>query len=138
MRKQAAYLLLLSGTLACLLFASGCRMSYYHEESSETLIAESPEDSVPPYVVGENGFYDTAADVEYLLAPDIRATQRGEQLFVSDGRTFYQVAGVGESFLIADGDGRVYKNASIDWIDLPGESGWAEAYPSLEWLGNAD
>lgn len=135
MKKIAACLLL----IACLpLLISGCRMQYYHEESSATLSEESLEDSVPPYVMGEKGFYDTAADVEYLLLPDVRATSRGEELFAVDGRTFYQVKGVGETFLIADGNGNVYKNASIDWIDPPGEPGWAEAYPALEWLGNAD
>lgn len=124
--------------LACLsLLASGCRMSYYHEESSATLSVESLEDSVPPYVLGEKGFYDTVADAEYLLLPDVRANERGEELFALDGRTFYRVAGVGESFLIADGNGNVYKNASMDWIDPPGEPGWAEAYPALEWTGNA-
>ena len=125
--------------LVCLLLlASGCQMRYYHEESSVTLSVESLEDSVPPYVVGEKGFYDTAADAEYLLVPEIRVKERGEELFALDGRTFYRVAGVGETFLIADGDGKVYKNASIDWIHAPGESGWAEAYPALEWSGNAD
>lgn len=138
MKKMIVGLLL----IACMpLLASGCRMPYYHEESSETLSVESIEDSVPPYVAGEKGFYDTAADVEYLLVPDIRARSRGEELFAFDGRTFYQVAGVGETFLIADGSGKVYKNAAIDWIDPPGEPGWAEAYPALEWIGdpgNAD
>lgn len=133
MKKMLSWLLV----AACLpLLASGCRISYYHEESSATLSVESLEDSVPPYVMGEKGFYDTAADVEYLLVPDIRAAQRGEELFAADGRTFYQVAGVGESFLIADGNGNVYKNASMDWIRAPGEPGWAEDYPSLEWTGD--
>lgn len=135
MKKLVACLLL----IVCMAsLAAGCRMQYYHEESSATLSVESIEDSVPPYVVGEKGFYDTAADVEYLLVSDIRAKSRGKELFAIDGRTFYQVAGVGETFLIADGSGNVYRNASIDWIDAPGEPGWAEAYPALEWLGNAD
>lgn len=137
MKKSIIGLLL----LVCLLTASGCRVQYYHEESSEALSVESLEDSVPPYVVGEKGFYDTAADVEYVLLPDVRARSRGEEFFALDGRTFYQVAGVGETFLIADGSGNVYKNASIDWIDPPGTPAWAEAYPALEWAGdpgNAD
>lgn len=138
MKKIAALICL----LACLpLYVAGCQVSYYHEESSVTLSVESLEDTVPPYVMGEKGFYDTAADAEYLLLPDVRAKERGEELFALDGRTFYKVAGVGETFLIADGSGNVYKNASIDWIRAPGESGWAEDYPSLEWTGgtgNAD
>ena len=112
-------------------------MQYYHEESTATLSEESLEDTVPPYVVGEKGFYDTAADVEYLLLPDVRAKERGEELFAVDGRTFYRIAGVGETFLIADKSGNVYKNSSIDWIDPPGEPGWAESYPALEWTGDA-
>lgn len=132
MKKTVAGLL-----LACLpLFAAGCQMSYYHEESSVTISAESLEDTVPPYVFGEKGFYDTAADIEYLLLPDIRIVERGEQLFAIDGRTFYKVAGVGETFLIADGSGNVYKNAAIDWITPPGKPGWAEDYPALEWTGD--
>ena len=132
MKKGIAWLL-----LACFaLFASGCQIPYYYEESSAVLSVESLEDSVPPYVLGEKGFYDTAADAEYLQVPEIRAKERGEELFALDGRTFYQVAGVGESFLIADGEGNVYKNASIEWIDPPGEPGWAEAYPALEWTGD--
>ena len=138
MKKTIASLFL----LACVpLLVVGCQVSYYHEESSVTLSVESLEDSVPPYVLGEKGFYDTGADVEYLLVPDIRAKERGEELFALDGRIFYQVAGVGETFLVADGSGNVYKNASIDWINPPGDSKWAEDYPSLEWTGdtgNAD
>lgn len=137
--KKIVVSLLLSASLP--LFAAGCQVSYYHEETSATLSVESLEDSVPPYVAGENGFYDTAADVEYLLLPDVRVKERGEELFTLDGRTFYKVAGVAESFLLADGSGNVYKNASINWLRAPGEAGWAEDYPSLEWTGepgNAD
>lgn len=125
--------------LALLLLTVGCQARYYHEESSATLSVESLEDTVPPYVFGENGFYDTGSDAEYLLVPDVRVKERGDELFTSDdGRTFYQVAGVSESFLIADGSGNLYKNALIDWIDPPGEPGWVNAYPALEWRGNAD
>lgn len=120
------------------LLAAGCEPRYYHETSSETLLEESLEDSVPPYVFGEKGFYDTAADAEYLLVADLRAKKIGEEVFSADGRTFYKVEGLHESYFLADGDGNVYKNASLPWTVEPGEDGWEAAYPALEWVRHAN
>lgn len=120
------------------LLAAGCQMRYYHEESSSVPSAESLEDSVPPYVFGENGFYDTAEDAEYLLIPDLGAKTRGEEVFSFDGRTFYKVEGLHESYFLVDGNGNVYKNAALRWTVEPGGEGWEAAYPALEWVRHAD
>lgn len=134
--KKISFCALLLALLT--LFAAGCEARYYHETSSDTLTVESLEDSVPPYVFGENGFYDTAADAEYLRVPDIRAKERGEVFFSFDGRTFYKVSGLHESYFLMDADGTVYKNAYLPWSVEPGAEGWENAYPALEWSGDAD
>lgn len=135
MKRIACCFLLLA--LITLLFA-GCEPRYYHETSSETLLEESLEDSVPPYVFGEKGFYDTVADAEYLLIADLRAKETGEEAFSAEGRTFYKVAGLHESYFLVDGNGNVYKNAALPWTVEPGKEGWEAAYPALEWVRHAD
>lgn len=118
---------------ACLLSASlaGCEVSYYREESSLTPSAVSVEDSVPPYVFGENGFYDTVADAEFLRADGVFAVEKGD-VYISDGEhVFYMIVGVHESYMLCDENGNVFKNRAMPWAAEPFTDGFAEAHPAL-------
>lgn len=123
--------LLFASVLAALLCA-GCQNGvYYQSASSEETSYTSYTDSVPPYVFGENGFYDTVNDVEFYRCEGVYAGTVGEVYGSCDGRTVYTVEGVHESYLLCDEDGVIYKNADLPWTVEPGEEGFAEAYPAL-------
>lgn len=117
----------------CLLLTcfAGCEVSYYHEESSLTPSTVSVEDSVPPYVFGEKGFYDTVADAEFLRADGVFAIEKGD-VYISDGEhVFYMIVGVHESYMLCDENGAVYKNCAMPWAAEPFSDGFAEAHPAL-------
>lgn len=121
--------------LALLALLPGCQTKYYHETSSETLSVESLTDSVPPFVFGQTGFYDTSSDAEYLPVPEVEAKERGEEYFSDGERTLYRVEGLHESYFLMDEEGVVYKNAAMPWMIQPGEDGWADDYPALTYVG---
>ena len=134
--KKTLYIL-----LACALLATvfaGCEVSYYHEESSLTPSAVSVEDSVPPYVFGENGFYDSANDVEYLRATGVYALQKGDAYITDGSHTFYLIDGVHESYMLCDENGEVFKNRAMPWGAEPFSDGFAEAHPALTTEETAD
>ena len=117
----------------CLLLTAfaGCEVKYYHEESSLTPSAVSVEDSVPPYVFGEKGFYDTVGDAEFLRADGVFAIEKGD-VYISDGEhVFYTIVGVHESYMLCDENGTVYKNRAMPWAAEPFTDGFAEAHPAL-------
>lgn len=116
---------------ACVSLLGGCTSLYYHETESEVWSEPSVVDTVPPVVFGENGFYDTAADAQFLCVPDVYAAEKGDVYLEADGRRIYRVAGMHESYFLCDEDGRAYKNSAMRWTVEPSASGWAEAYPAL-------
>ncbi len=130
MKRVTAFLF-----LALLALLPGCQTRYYHETSPETLSVESVTDSVPPFVFGQNGFYDTVSDAEYLLVPEVEAKAQGEEYFSDGEKTLYRVEGLHESYFLMDGEGNVYKNAAMPWMIEPGEDGWEDDYPALTYVG---
>lgn len=129
--KKFDFCVLVAALLVVLLAGCEGEVKYYHTESSESLAVESVADPVPSYVFGENGFYDTVNDVEYLRVPGVWAKEKGD-VYLSEGDvTFYKVEGVHESYFLCDGNGSVFKNSLLPWIEEPGTDGWAEAYPAL-------
>ena len=133
--KKILYLL-----LACVLLVSfaGCEVSYYHEESSLTPSEASVEDSVPPYVFGEDGFYDTANDVEYLRAAGVFAVEKGDAYITDVAHTFYRIVGVHESYMLCDENGEVFKNSTMPWAAEPFSDDFAEKHPALTTEGATD
>lgn len=119
----------------CLVVLTGCNGKYYSiADSSSVADTSSKEvsDPVPPYVFGEKGFYDTVGDVEFYLAEGIFAKEVGEALYEGEDGSVFLIVGAHESYLLCDGEGRVFKNAELPWTVNPGEEGFAEAYPALE------
>ncbi len=118
----------------CILLLAGCNGKYYYvsEESSHETSSKEVSDPVPPYVFGEKGFYDTVGDVEFYLAEGLYAVEIGELLYEEDGRAVHLIVGAHESYLLCDGEGRVYKNADLPWTVEPGTEGFGEAYPALK------
>ena len=128
MMKKTLYVLLVCALLAC---TAGCEVSYYSEESSLTPSEASVEDSVPPYVFGENGFYDTVNDLEYLRETGVLAKEKGETYISNGEHTFYKIAGVHESYMLCDEKGRVYKNVAMPWAAEPFSADFSEKHPAL-------
>lgn len=122
----------------CLVLFTGCNGKYYYvsdDSSAADTSSKEVSDPVPPYVLGEKGFYDTVNDAEYYLADGVYAREIGELLFEGEGTSLYRIGGTHEdyaSYLLCDGEGRVYKNCDLPWTVLPGEEGFDEAYPALE------
>lgn len=119
--------------LVCVTFLlAGCQNGYYYKDTS-TLEVTSTEisDPVPPYVFGEKGFYDTAADAEFYLADGVFAGQIGEEAFTFEEHTLYVIVDVHPSYMLCDKDGRVYKNVDMPWIAEPGSQEFAEKHPAL-------
>ena len=122
----------------CLLLLAGCNGSYYYVSDHSSVgdtSSKEVSDPVPPCVFGEKGFYDTANDAEYYLAEGIFAVEIGDVVFEGDGVTIHRIGGTQPeyaTYLLCDGEGRVYKNCDLPWTVAPGEEGFAEAYPALE------
>ena len=129
MKKYALLLIL------CLCGAqlAGCNGAYYYvsDESSAESSSQAVSDPVPPYVFGENGFYDTENDVEFYLAPGLYAKEIGEALYSDGEHSVHIIVNAHESYLLCDGEGRVYKNADLPWTVEPGAEGFDQAYPGL-------
>lgn len=127
MRKIVCFL------LVCVTFVlAGCQNGYYYKDTS-TLEVTSAEvsDPVPPYVFGEMGFYDTVNDAEFYLAEGIYAGRIGEEAFTFEERTFYVIVDVHPSYMLCDGEGRVYKNTDMPWLAEPDSDAFAEKHPAL-------
>lgn len=124
--------IVLTALLCLAVFAlAGCEVSYYHEESSLVPTEDSAEDSVPAYVFGENGFYDSVNDVEFLRADGVFAKQKGDAYITFGEYTLYKIEGAHESYLLCDENGSVFKNRDLPWTVEPDAEGFAEAYPAL-------
>lgn len=124
-------LLTAAACLAVFAFAGCGEISYYHEESELSVTAVSAEDSVPAYVFGENGFYDTVNDAEFLRADGVFAKVKGEVYFTFEEHTVYKIEGAHESYLLCDENGSVFKNREMPWTVNPSDAGFADAYPAL-------
>lgn len=128
--KKFALLMILC---LCVAQLAGCNGKYYYvaEDSSGETSSQAVSDPVPAYVFGEKGFYDTEGDVEFYLAPGLYAKEIGETIFDDGEHSVHKIVDAHESYLLCDGEGRVYKNADLPWTVEPGEEGFAEAYPGL-------
>lgn len=130
---------IVSLSILCVLLLCGCgRIPYYREESSLVPSTESVSDPVPPFVCGENGFYDTVNDTEYFLEPNIYAKERGELLFSDGEHTVYLVKDLHESYVLCDAQKRIYRNSQKPWLTEPGSTEWTETHPALIYRGTPD
>ncbi|MBQ9794844.1 MAG: hypothetical protein IJW34_07880 [Clostridia bacterium] len=122
----------------CTMLLAGCNGKYYYvSDGSSQADTSSVEISapVPLYVFGEKGFYDTVNDAEFYPAEGIYAKEVGDLLYEGDGIAIHRIGGTHEdygTYLLCDGEGRVYKNADLPWTVEPGAEGFGEAYPALE------
>lgn len=124
-------LLFLTGVLAVALLCA-CEPHYYSEQSSEAPVEESIEDSTPGFVFGENGFYDTANDAEYLIVSEyVMAKEKGEVFCSGGGHTYYAIVDQNPAYLLCDERHRVYRNTAMPFT-LPWEDAeWDSKYPGL-------
>lgn len=115
---------------------SGCEPHYYSDESSsEAPEEESVSDPTPPFVFGENGFYDTGNDTEYLLLTEyadyVLAKEKGEMFCEGPEHTYYRIPGEDESYLLCDELLRVYKNSALPFADPWQTADWETLHPGL-------
>ena len=114
----------------------GGEIPYYHQESSRTETPAEISDPVPAFVIGENGMYDTANDIEYVLLEGVRPKQRGE--LVASGtaggkeKRFYEIENEHRTYFLCDEDGAVYKNTLMPMLSMPGDEEFEKQYPGLE------
>ena len=110
-----------------------CEPHYYHEESSETPSAESVADPTPAFVFGENGFYDTANDREYLILSEyVLAKEKGEEYCAGGGHTFYRIVGEAEEYLLCDETMRVYCNSELPFAYPWEDAEFETRHPGLD------
>ena len=128
-------LILLAACMLTAASACGGRIPYYHQESSAVESSEEPSDTLPRFVFGENGLYDTVNDIEYVRLEGVSAKTVGEP-YASGQRNgqevvFYAVADQNPSYLLCDAEGNIYKNTVMPMLSMPGDSAFEEQYPGL-------
>lgn len=121
-------------------FACGGDIPYYHQESSSAPVIDPVSDPVPAFVVGENGFYDTENDIEYVRIEGIQPKKIGK-LYASvsvgtgDGvskKRFFEIENEHPTYFLCDESGNVFKNTMMPMLSMPGEESFDQQYPGLE------
>lgn len=135
MMKKRLWIFLSALLLAGAILLCGCEPHYYKEESSAEPEADSVEDPTPDFVFGENGFYDTKNDREYLiLAEYVLANEKGELYCSGNGRNYYRIVGESEEYLLCDEGMRVYCNTAMPFA-FPWEDAEAVSrHPGLSFV----
>ncbi|MBP5231301.1 MAG: hypothetical protein ILO68_06180 [Clostridia bacterium] len=135
--RRAASAFACALVLSLLLSACGGEIPYYHQESSRSAFSDDFSDPVPSFVFGENGFYDTVNDIEYVRMDGVSPKGRGS-LFASgktaDGteKTFYEIPDEHPTYFLCDEAGTVYKHTRMPMMSVPGDESFDEQYPGLE------
>lgn len=123
--------ILLGAVLLCMLLCA-CEPHYYREESSETPSAEELSDPTPAFVFGENGFYDTANDREYLILSEyVLAKEKGEEYCAGGGHTFFRIVDEAGEYLLCDENMRVYCNTAMPFAFPWEDADFAAHHPGL-------